>query len=265
MIVRTLLVNALLLLANLSLAEPNTTFDSYPVETVIDNELVNFAGSYQIKYTPCGSSGCITAEIYDPINKKTIGYYPDAYIMIDDDEDKEFSDKYRINSNLLMIQGVSSIDLKFRRSYYLFTNNKLTLLKEELAAKDIVISNLQVWIDTKEKALITLGKPDSKSKTYNEIDDLDLTVWKYGESELYFDKEHIYNFTINDKNLNLTMLKPLSIGLPIKQLEEFIKNRNLEVVKGDNTINFPIKDSSYYLTIHLFEEKISQISSWQDN
>ena len=51
--------------------------------------------------------------------------------MIDDDEHKEFVDDYKLESNLLMIQGVSSIDLVFRRSYYEFKNNKLILINEE--------------------------------------------------------------------------------------------------------------------------------------
>ena len=127
---RIILFYTVLILASLSCAEQNLDFENHQIKTIIENELINFAGAYQIKYTPCGSSGCITAEIFDPIGKKTIAYYPDAYIMIDD-ERKEFIDKYKKNSNLLIIQGVSSIDLEFKRSYYLFNNNELTLLKEE--------------------------------------------------------------------------------------------------------------------------------------
>lgn len=93
--------------------------------------LANFAQHYQIKYASCGSDGCITANILDPISNKVVSYYPDAYIMIDDDEHKEFVDDYKLESNLLMIQGVSSIDLVFRRSYYEFKNNKLILINEE--------------------------------------------------------------------------------------------------------------------------------------
>ena len=55
--------------------------------------------------------------------------------MIDDDKRKEFIDEYQPDSNLLIIQGVSSIDLIFRRSYYLFKNDELILLKEELPDK----------------------------------------------------------------------------------------------------------------------------------
>jgi hypothetical protein len=128
---RIILFYTILILPNLSCAEQNLDFESHQVKAIIENKLINFAGAYQIKYTPCGSSGCITAEIFDPIGNKTIAYYPDAYIMIDDDERKEFIDKYKKNSNLLIIQGVSSVDLEFRRSYYLFNNNELTLLKEE--------------------------------------------------------------------------------------------------------------------------------------
>lgn len=135
----------------------------------------------------------------------------------------------------------------------------------ELVTEDIIVSNLQIWIDTKEKVLTTLGKPNSKSLIHNEIDDINLTVWTYGKSELHFDKEYIYSFIINDETINLTKFKPLNIGLPKDQLEIFIKKNNLEHVRGDNSIRFPIKDSIYYLTIDLIEEKISQISIWQDN
>ncbi len=128
---RIILFYTVLILPSLSCAEQNLDFENHQIKTIIENELVNFAGAYQIKYTPCGSSGCITAEIVDPIDNKTITHYPDAYIMIDNDERKEFVDKYKKNSNLLIIQGVSSIDLEFKRSYYLFNNNELTLLKEE--------------------------------------------------------------------------------------------------------------------------------------
>lgn len=128
---RIILFYTILILPSLSCAEQNLDFENYQVKIIIENELINFAGAYQIKYTPCGSSGCITAEIFDPIGKKTIAYYPDAYIMIDDDERKEFIDKYKRNSNLLIIQGVSSLDSEFRRSYYILKNNELTLIKEE--------------------------------------------------------------------------------------------------------------------------------------
>ena len=128
---RIILFYTILILPSLSCAEQNLDFENHQVKIIIENELINFAGAYQIKYNPCGSSGCITAEIFDPIGKKTIVYYPDAYIMIDDDERKEFIDKYTKNSNLLIIQGVSSLDSKFRRSYYILKNNELTLLKEE--------------------------------------------------------------------------------------------------------------------------------------
>ena len=67
----------------------------------------------------------------------------------------------------------------------------------ELLPEDIIISNLQVWIDTKETALTTLGEPSTTSLIYNEIDDLNLTVWIYGKSELHFDKEYIYSFIRN--------------------------------------------------------------------
>ena len=127
---RIILFYTVLILPNLSCAEQNLDFENHQVKTIIENEFVNFAGVYQIKYTPCGSSGCITAEIFDPVGNKTITHYPDAYIIIDD-ERKEFIDKYKKNSNLLIIQGVSSIDLEFKRSYYLFNNNEFTLLKEE--------------------------------------------------------------------------------------------------------------------------------------
>lgn len=136
---------------------------------------------------------------------------------------------------------------------------------EELATEDIIVSNLQVWIDTKEKTLATLGKPDTTSLIYNEIDDLNLTVWTYGKSKFHFDKEYIYNFIINDESINLTKLTPLNIGLPEDRLELFIKKNNFEHIRGSNSIRFPIKDTIYYLTIHLFEERISQISIWQDN
>lgn len=134
--IHTISLITLLIFANFTNAEPSPNFASYPIETIIDNEQVNFSGAYQIKYVPCGSSGCITAEIYDPIKKQTIAYYPDAYIMIDNNEQKEFLDEYRKDSNLLIIQGVSSIDLIFRRSYYLLAESKpkgkyLVLLKEE--------------------------------------------------------------------------------------------------------------------------------------
>lgn len=128
---RIILFYTILILPNLSCAEQKLDFENHQVKTIIENEFVNFAGVYQIKYTPCGSSGCITAEIFDPRVNKTITHYPDAYIMIDDDERKEFIDRYKKNSNLLIIQGVSSIDLEFKRSYYLFNNNELILLKEE--------------------------------------------------------------------------------------------------------------------------------------
>lgn len=91
---RIILFYIILILPSLSCAEQNLDFENYQVKIIIENELINFAGAYQIKYTPCGSSGCITAEISDPIGKKTIAYYPDAYIMIDD-ERKEFIDKYK--------------------------------------------------------------------------------------------------------------------------------------------------------------------------
>jgi hypothetical protein len=128
---RIIIFYTILILPSLSCAEQNLDFENHQVKIIIENELINFAGAYQIKYTPCGSSGCITAEIFDPIGKKIIAYYPDAYIMIDDDERKEFFDKYKKNSNLLIIQGVSSLDSEFRRSYYILKNNELTLLKEE--------------------------------------------------------------------------------------------------------------------------------------
>ena len=136
---------------------------------------------------------------------------------------------------------------------------------EELATEDIIVSNLQVWIDTKEKTLATLGKPDTTSLIYNEIDDLNLTVWTYGKSKFQFDKEYIYNFIINDESINLTKLTPLNIGLPEDRLELFIEKNNFVHIRGSNSIRFPIKDTIYYLTIHLFEERISQISIWQDN
>ena len=129
--IRIILLYTILILPNLSCAELNLDFENYQVKIIIENKLINFAGAYQIKYTPCGSSGCITAEIFDPVGKKTIAYYPDAYIVIDDDERKEFIDKYKKNSNLLIIQGVSSLDSEFRRSYYILENNELTLIKEE--------------------------------------------------------------------------------------------------------------------------------------
>ena len=128
---RIILFYTVLILPSLSCAEQNLDFENHQIKTIIENELINFAGAYQIKYTPCGSSGCITAEIFDPVGNKTITHYPDAYIMIDNNERKKFVDKYKKNSNLLIIQGISSIDLEFKRSYYLFNNNELTLLKEE--------------------------------------------------------------------------------------------------------------------------------------
>jgi hypothetical protein len=135
----------------------------------------------------------------------------------------------------------------------------------ELVTDDIIVSNLQVWTDTKETALTTLGKPNTTSQVYNEIDDLNLTVWTYGKSELHFDKEYIYSFIINDESINLTKLTLLNIGLSEERLELFIKKNNLEYIRGSNSIRFPIKDTIYYLTIRLLEEKISEISIWQDN
>lgn len=135
----------------------------------------------------------------------------------------------------------------------------------ELVTEDIIVSNLQIWIDTKEKVLTTLGKPNSKSLIHNEIDNINLTVWIYGKSELHFDKDYIYSFIINDESINLTNLTPLNIGLSKERLEFFIKQNNFDYIKGNNSIRFPIKDSIYYLTIDLIEEKISQISIWQDN
>jgi len=136
MITHAISLTTLLICANLTNAESSPNFSSYPVETIIDNEQVNFSGAYQIKYASCGSSGCITAEIFDHVSNKIIGYYPDAYIMVDNDKRKEFFDEYKKGSNLLIIQGVSSIDLIFRRSYYLLDESKLEgkqliLLKEE--------------------------------------------------------------------------------------------------------------------------------------
>ena len=144
-----------------------------------------------------------------------------------------------------------------------FSNENSTAA--ELVTEDIIVSDLQVWIDTKETVLRTLGKPNTTSLTYSAIDDLNLTVWTYGKSELHFYKEYIYSFIINDESINLTKLKPLRIRLPKDQFEIFIKRNNLEHVRGESSIRFPIKDSIYYLTIQLFEEKISKISIWQDN
>ena len=81
----------------------------------------------------------------------------------------------------------------------------------ELVTEDIIVSNLQIWVDTKEKVLTTLGKPNSKSLIHNEIDNINLTVWIYGKSELHFDKDYIYSFIINDESINLTNLTPLSL------------------------------------------------------
>lgn len=139
------------------------------------------------------------------------------------------------------------------------------LIASELAAKDITLSNLQLWIDSKENTLEILGEPDSKSTLYNEIDRLTIIVWNYKKSEIHFTNNHTSGFVLNDRRLALTKLKSLFVGATRDRVYEYLKESKLDIIEGKDFIKVPIKDTLYYLLIGITNNSISQLSIWQDS
>ena len=146
---------------------------------------------------------------------------------------------------------------------FLFISGKV--LADALPQNMMIISDLIMWSDTKTKTLQLLGQPDSISKIDNEIDDIELTLWKYGKSELHFDSEHLSNFVLRDRSLDLTVLKDVYVGQSKATLIITLNNRGFSIINGDSALRLPIADTAYFLLIEFEQQHISSISIWLDN
>lgn len=147
----------------------------------------------------------------------------------------------------------------------IFIAHSQYLEASELTAKDIILSGLQIWIDSKESTLKSLGEPDSKSILYNEIDEITIIVWNYEQSEIHFTNNHTSGFVLNDRRLVLTRLKSLFVGATRDKVHEYIKENKLEIIEGKDFIKLPIRDTLYHLLISIKNNSISQLSIWQDS
>lgn len=110
----------------------NLNFNDFAIKTKTKIKNANFSYHYLVKVYGCGG-GAICGEIRNLLSNKVIGL-PNAYLIEDENGEKEFLIEYHLDSSLIIISGIiadpdENEDKEgYRRRYYNFTNDQLVLI-----------------------------------------------------------------------------------------------------------------------------------------